>query len=136
MLVTLSFISGLLFGFGLIISGMANPEKVLNFLDLYHAWDPSLAFVMIGAISVGVIGFSLAKHRKVTLFNVPLSLPSNNKIDLPLVAGAAIFGIGWGMAGICPGPSLVLFGAGVGKGMLFLLAMLPGMWIVDRFQRK
>lgn len=136
MLVTLSFISGLLFGFGLIISGMANPEKVLNFLDLYHAWDPSLAFVMIGAISVGVIGFSLAKHRKVTLFNVPLSLPSNNKIDLPLVAGAAIFGIGWGMAGICPGPSLVLFGAGVGKGMLFLLAMLPGMWIVDKFQRK
>ncbi len=136
MFVILAFISGLLFGFGLILSGMAHPDKVLHFLDLSHAWDPSLAFVMMGAILVGVMGFAWAKRRRVTFFNTPLTLPANKKIDLPLVTGAAIFGIGWGMAGICPGPSLVLVGSGVGKGVLFLVAMLLGMWVVDKFQRK
>lgn len=132
MLIITAFLCGLIFGVGLLISGMANPEKVLGFLDLSQAWDPSLAFVMIGAIGVGIIGFTLVKGRKRALCGVPVLLPDNNRVDRALVVGAVLFGLGWGLAGICPGPSLVLLGAGVGKGLLFVLSMLAGMWIVTR----
>lgn len=132
MLVIFAFLCGLIFGVGLLISGMANPEKVLGFLDLSRPWDPSLAFVMIGAIAVGIVGFALVKGKKRAFCGVPIMLPANNTIDRTLVVGAILFGLGWGLAGICPGPALVLLGAGVGKGLLFILAMLVGMWLVNR----
>jgi len=132
MLVIMAFLCGLIFGAGLLISGLANPEKVLGFLDLSQAWDPSLAFVMIGAIAVGIIGFALVKGRKTAFCGVPILLPENNTVDRTLVVGAILFGLGWGLAGICPGPSLILLGAGIGKGLLFVLSMLAGMWIVTR----
>jgi len=132
MLVIFAFLCGLIFGVGLLISGMANPEKVLGFLDLSRPWDPSLAFVMIGAIAVGIVGFALVKGKKRAFCGVPIMLPANNAIDRTLVLGAILFGLGWGLAGICPGPALVLLGAGVGKGLLFILAMLVGMWLVNR----
>jgi len=132
MLVIMAFLCGLIFGAGLLISGLANPEKVLGFLDLSQAWDPSLAFVMIGAIAVGIIGFALVKGRKTAFCGVPILLPDNNTVDHTLVVGAILFGLGWGLAGICPGPSLILLGAGIGKGLLFVLSMLAGMWIVTR----
>lgn len=132
MLVIMAFLCGLIFGAGLLISGLANPEKVLGFLDLSQAWDPSLAFVMIGAIAVGIIGFALVKSRKTAFCGVPILLPENNTVDRTLVVGAILFGLGWGLAGICPGPSLILLGAGIGKGLLFVLSMLAGMWIVTR----
>jgi len=132
MLVIFAFLCGLIFGVGLLISGMAKPEKVLGFLDLSRPWDPSLAFVMIGAIAVGIVGFALVKGKKRAFCGVPILLPANNTIDRTLVVGAILFGLGWGLAGICPGPALVLLGAGVGKGLLFILAMLVGMWLVNR----
>ncbi|WP_144884546.1 DUF6691 family protein [Leclercia adecarboxylata] len=132
MLVIFAFLCGLIFGVGLLISGMANSEKVLGFLDLSQPWDPSLAFVMIGAIAVGIVGFALVKGKKRAFCGVPILLPANNTIDRTLVVGAILFGLGWGLAGICPGPALVLLGAGVGKGLLFILAMLVGMWLVNR----
>lgn len=132
MLVIFAFLCGLIFGVGLLISGMANPEKVLGFLDLSRPWDPSLAFVMIGAIAVGIVGFALVKGKKRAFCGVPILLPANYTIDRTLVVGAILFGLGWGLAGICPGPALVLLGAGVGKGLLFILAMLVGMWLVNR----
>lgn len=132
MLVIFAFLCGLIFGVGLLISGMANPEKVLGFLDLSQPWDRSLAFVMIGAIAVGIVGFALVKGKKRAFCGVPIMLPANNTIDRTLVVGAILFGLGWGLAGICPGPALVLLGAGVGKGLLFILAMLVGMWLVNR----
>ena len=132
MLVIFAFLCGLIFGVGLLISGMANPEKVLGFLNLSQPWDPSLAFVMIGASAVGIVGFALVKGKKRAFCGVPILLPANNTIDRTLVVGAILFGLGWGLAGICPGPALVLLGAGVGKGLLFILAMLVGMWLVNR----
>ncbi|WP_333849668.1 DUF6691 family protein [Leclercia sp.] len=135
MLIVTAFLCGLIFGVGLLVSGMANPEKVLNFLDLSQAWDPSLAFVMMGAIAVGIIGFALVKDRKRALCGVPILLPKNNAIDRALLVGAILFGLGWGLAGICPGPSLVLLGAGVSKGLLFTLSMLVGMVLVNRLRK-
>lgn len=134
MLLVTAFLCGLIFGVGLLVSGMANPEKVLKFLDLSQAWDPSLAFVMMGAIGVGIVGFALVKGKKRAICGVPILLPENNAVDRPLLVGAILFGLGWGLAGICPGPSLVLLGAGVGKGLLFILAMLTGMWLVNRIR--
>lgn len=134
MLMVMAFLCGLIFGVGLLISGMANPEKVLNFLDLSQPWDPSLAFVMIGAIAVGIVGFALVKRRKMAFCGVPIVLPTNTTVDRALVVGAILFGLGWGLAGICPGPALVLTGAGAGKGILFVLSMLTGMVLVNRFR--
>ncbi|URO01338.1 YeeE/YedE family protein [Leclercia adecarboxylata] len=134
MLMVMAFLCGLIFGVGLLVSGMANPEKVLNFLDLSHPWDPSLALVMIGAIAVGIVGFALVKHRKTAFCGVPVVLPKNTTLDRALVVGAILFGLGWGLAGICPGPALVLAGAGVGKGLLFVVSMIVGMVLVGRFR--
>lgn len=122
-----ALLAGLLFGLGLIVSGMADPAKVLAFLDLAGRWDPSLAFVMGGAIVVGVPAFAWARRRKQSLLGQPMQLPAGGRVDRRLVLGSLLFGMGWGMAGICPGPALVLLGEGVGKALVFVLAMLAGM---------
>ncbi|PXF31090.1 hypothetical protein WH50_11705 [Pokkaliibacter plantistimulans] len=122
-----SLISGLIFGIGLLLAGMANPAKVLGFLDLAGIWDPSLALVMGGAIAVGLIAFTLAKRRSYSLLQVRMQLPNSRVIDQPLVVGALLFGIGWGMAGVCPGPAIVAMGAGAPQALIFVAAMMTGM---------
>jgi uncharacterized membrane protein YedE/YeeE len=125
--VVIAFLCGLLFGLGLLVSGMANPAKVKGFLDLAGAWDPSLALVMGGAIAVGLIGFGLAIGRSRTWLGTPIHLPTAHRIDRRLVFGSLTFGIGWGLAGICPGPALVLLGMANRQALIFALAMLVGM---------
>ncbi|WP_413460299.1 DUF6691 family protein [Herbaspirillum huttiense] len=131
--------AGLLFGLGLIVSGMADPAKVLGFLDLAGQWDPSLALVMAGAIAIGMPAFALARRRSRSLLGAPMQLPTARGIDRRLVLGSVLFGFGWGLAGICPGPALVLLGMGSLKGLAFVLAMLAGMLLfawIDRLQAK
>ena len=131
--------AGLLFGLGLIVSGMADPAKVLGFLDLAGQWDPSLALVMGGAIAIGLPAFTLARKRQRTLLGEPMQLPTARTIDRRLVLGSLLFGVGWGIAGICPGPALVLLGMASGKGLAFVLAMLAGMLLFrwnERFWAK
>ena len=127
----IALVSGLIFGLGLILAGMANPAKVLAFLDLTGGWDPSLAFVMAGAIAVGSVAFAMAGKLKKSYLGIPMSLPTSRTIDKRLVLGSLAFGIGWGIAGICPGPALVLLGAGSAKGAVFVAAMLLGMGIFE-----
>lgn len=129
-------VSGLIFGLGLIFAGMANPAKVLAFLDLTGEWDPSLAFVMAGAIAVGSVAFALAGKLKKSYLGTPMSLPASRTIDKRLFLGALAFGVGWGIAGICPGPALVLLGAGSVKGMVFVAAMLLGMGVFEILERR
>ena len=119
--------SGLLFGIGLILSGMSDPGKVIGFLDVAGNWDPSLAFVMGGAILVGFFAFRFAGKRARTFLGGALHLPSRSDIDNRLVGGSVLFGIGWGLAGFCPGPALVSFSSGVDKAAVFVVAMLGGM---------
>lgn len=126
-----ALIAGFIFGLGLIISGMANPDKVLAFLDLAGDWDPSLALVMGGAIIIGLVAFRLAKSRKTSILGLQIQLPSATQIDKRLIIGALIFGIGWGLAGICPGPALVLASTGSIKGIIFVAAMLAGMLLFE-----
>ncbi len=127
----LAFIFGGVFALGLIISGMSNPAKVQNFLDIFGTWDASLAFVMIGAILVAFIPFQnvLRLEYPQTIFLEPIMLPSNSQIDAKLITGAVLFGIGWGIAGICPAPSLTLIGLGHYQVLYFIVAMLVGMLI-------
>jgi uncharacterized membrane protein YedE/YeeE len=131
MLALASLLAGLVFGFGLIVSGMANPAKVLGFLDLAGAWDPSLAFVMAGAIAVGAVAFAVARRRTVSLLGAEMRLPSSRHIDRRLVVGSVLFGMGWGIAGFCPGPALVALGMGEAKALVFVAAMLAGMGIFE-----
>ena len=131
-----ALLSGLLFGFGLLLSGMANPEKVLGFLDLFGAWDPSLALVMAGAIAVGLPVFFIAGRRGRTLLGDQIQLPTRRDIDRPLVVGSLLFGIGWGLAGFCPGPGVVATGAGEPKALIFTAAMLVGMMLFQLTQRR
>ncbi|MGV6875145.1 DUF6691 family protein [Pseudochelatococcus sp. B33] len=130
--VIVNLLVGLLFGVGLVISGMANPAKVLNFLDLFGTWDPSLAFVMGGAVIVAFIGFRLALGRGRPVFDTAFHLPTKQDIDRPLVLGAALFGIGWGLGGFCPGPAFVAIGLGAPGTYAFVPAMLVGMWAARR----
>lgn len=118
---------GLLFGWGLLLSGMTDPGKVQGFLDLAGAWDPSLAFVMGGAVLVGCLAFALAARRTRSVLGQPFQLPATREIDRPLLLGSLIFGVGWGLAGFCPGPALVAMAAGHGKALVFVAAMLVGM---------
>ncbi|MBJ9422301.1 YeeE/YedE family protein [Acinetobacter oleivorans] len=124
-----AFIFGGLFSLGLMISGMSNPEKVLGFLDIFGQWDISLMFVMLGAIAVAFIPFQKAIKSPKTLFNEKIQLPMNTQIDQRLIVGAFIFGIGWGIVGICPAPALTLIGLGHFEALYFLVAMLVGMFI-------
>jgi len=130
-----AFAAGLVFGIGLIVSGMTDPGKVIGFLDLAGRWDPSLAFVMGGAIVVGYFSFAAAGRRGRTFLGGAMHLPTRRDIDARLVAGSAVFGIGWGLAGFCPGPALVALGAGIDQAALFVAAMLAGMVIYDAAER-
>ena len=132
-----ALLSGLVFGLGLIVSGMANPAKVLGFLDLAGAWDPSLALVMGGAILVGFFAFLIAKKRTRSFIGAEMKLPTASAIDNRLLTGSALFGAGWGIAGFCPGPGLVALGMGEPKALVFVAAMLAGMVIFSwREKRK
>jgi uncharacterized protein len=130
-----SLLAGLVFGFGLLISGMANPAKVLGFLDVTGRWDPSLAFVMGGALAVGLVAFTVARRRALSLLGEPMRLPAAQRIDRRLLAGAALFGVGWGIAGFCPGPAVVALGIGGPKALVFAAAMLVGMGLFEFFER-
>ena len=136
MFVLTSMLSGLVFGLGLIISGMANPAKVLGFLDLAGAWDPSLALVMAGAIAVGFFAFLIAKRRTLSLIGAEMKLPTATHIDKRLVAGGTLFGMGWGIAGFCPGPGLVALGMGEPKALVFVAAMLVGMIVFQLLEKR
>ena len=120
----LYFISGSIFGVGLIISGMSNPQKVLSFLDIFGNWDPSLMFVMIGAISITAIYFMIIKNKSTKL-----------SIDKKLIVGSSIFGIGWGLVGICPGPAIVVLGSANIKGVIFFIALLIGMFLQNKIAK-
>jgi uncharacterized protein len=128
-------LAGLVFGWGLILSGMADPSKVLGFLDLAGAWDPSLALVMGGAIAVGLPAFALARRRETALSGEPMRLPTATQIDRRLVGGSLLFGIGWGLAGFCPGPALVALGMMQGPAVIFVAAMLAGMAAFEVLER-
>jgi hypothetical protein len=136
MLVIASLLAGLVFGLGLIVSGMANPAKVMGFLDLAGPWDPSLALVMIGAIAVGAVAFFVARDRTVSFLGAEMKLPSARRIDRRLVMGSLLFGIGWGIAGFCPGPGLVALGMGEAKAAVFVAAMLVGMGVFEWLERR
>lgn len=129
------FIVGLVFGLGLIVAGMTDPGKVLGFLDLAGLWDPSLAFVMGGAIAVGVFAFAVARKRTQSFLGGAMHLPTSRDIDRRLLLGSLVFGIGWGIAGFCPGPAIVSAGAGQPKAIVFVVAMLAGMWIFEWAER-
>lgn len=127
-----AFLTGLLFGLGLIMSGMTDPNRVLDFLDLAGAWDPTLAFVMGGAVLVTMPAFALLRRRDRPLLAERFGWPTLTTVDLPLIMGAALFGIGWGLAGLCPGPALVNLATGHRDVLLFCVAMVAGMQLHDR----
>lgn len=130
-----ALIVGFVFGIGLIVSGMTDPAKVIGFLDLAGSWDPSLAFVMGGAILVGVFAFGVARKRDRSLLGAPMRLPTATRIDRRLVLGSLAFGAGWGLAGYCPGPALASLAAGGEKPVIFTLAMLAGMALFEVLDR-
>lgn len=130
-----AFAAGLVFGIGLILSGMTDPGKVIGFLDLAGNWDPSLALVMGGAILVGFFAFALAGKRGTTFLGGAMQLPQRRDIDNRLVGGSLLFGSGWGLAGFCPGPALVSFASGVDQAAIFVAAMLGGMVIYTAAER-
>jgi len=131
-----ALLSGLIFGLGLILAGMANPAKVLAFLDLTGLWDPSMALVMGGAIAVGLVAFRIAGKRSLSFLGLPINLPTSRIIDKRLVLGGLVFGMGWGLVGICPAPAFVLLGTGSIKGIIFVIAMLIGMGIYELLESR
>lgn len=131
-----SFGTGLLFGVGLLVSGMANPEKVLGFLDLAGRWDPSLALVMGGAILVGLLAFTVAKKRTLSFLGFDMRLPASSAVDRRLVIGSITFGMGWGLAGFCPGPGLVALGSGELGALVFVSAMVAGMGLFELIEKS
>ena len=133
MIVATSLLAGLVFGLGLIVSGMADPAKVVGFLDLAGAWDPSLAFVMGGAIAVGIVAFAMSGERSRSWLGAEMRLPTGRQTDPRLVSGSALFGVGWGIAGFCPGPALAALGAGEAKAIVFVAAMVAGMAFLTYF---
>ena len=124
-----ALLAGLVFGLGLILSGMADPAKVQNFLDVFGVWDPSLALVMAGAIAVGLVAFTWAKKRTTSVLGEAMQLPTSTVIDSKLLAGAAMFGVGWGLAGFCPGPAVMNLATGHVEVLLFVAALLVGMYL-------
>ncbi len=128
----INLVIGLIFGLGLVISGLANPEKVLNFLDITGNWDPSLALVMGAAVVTTFIGFRMVFARKKPLCAINFDVPSNRKPDRSLVIGAILFGIGWGLGGICPGPAITTMGLAATGTLIFVPAMIAGMLIARK----
>lgn len=136
MSIVLALASGVVFGIGLLVSGMTEPDKVRGFLDA-TAWDPSLAFVMGGALlTYAILSRRISRRRRDPWFDTMFHLPSRQDLDLPLISGAALFGLGWGIAGACPGPGLVSAASGNLGALLFVAAMLAGMWIFGRTSRS
>jgi len=129
-----AFVVGLVFAAGLVVSGMADPAKVKGFLDLAGAWDPSLAFVMAGAIAVGLFGYRRANPRSKSWLGLPMRLSTSRAIDARVLAGGALFGIGWGLAGFCPGPALVALASGLPAPWIFVAAMLGGMALYEIYE--
>lgn len=136
MFILYAFVAGLIFGIGLILSEMFSPAKVLGFLDVAGKWDPSLAMVMAGAVAVGLVAFGVAKTRTTTLLGTPMRLSEVRDLDARLILGSLGFGIGWGLAGFCPGPALVALGAGHVKAFIFIISMVAGMGIYEFAERK
>jgi uncharacterized membrane protein YedE/YeeE len=136
MILLYALLAGFVFGIGLLLSGLANPAKVLAFLDLAGGWDPSLLFVMGGALLVTAPAFALAARRGRTLGGAPLQLPPKGRIDRRLVLGSLVFGIGWGLAGYCPGPALVSLAWGGVKPLLFVGAMVAGMVLFELLEKR
>ena len=126
----LTYLIGLVFGVGIMISGMANPAKVLNFFDIFGSWDPSLAFVMGGALGVTLVGYRIVFGRDAPLFGSRFHLPTRKDIDLRLVGGSAVFGVGWGIAGFCPGGALPALGTGRSEVAIFMAALIAGILLV------
>ncbi|MDO9323004.1 MAG: YeeE/YedE family protein [Pseudomonas sp.] len=126
----------MIFGLGLLLAGMANPTKVLSFLNLAGAWDPSLALVMAAAIAVAVLPFTWAKRQSRSLLDAPMQLPNKRQLDRRLIIGSLVFGIGWGIAGICPGPAVAILLTGHWQALLFVLAMLAGMGLFELLERR
>ncbi|WP_295487605.1 DUF6691 family protein [uncultured Pseudomonas sp.] len=131
-----ALLAGLIFGFGLLLAGMANPAKVLAFLDVTGTWDPSLALVMAGAIVVAAIPLNWARKRTHSLLGAPIQLPSKRTLDARLVGGSLLFGVGWGLAGLCPGPAVALLATGRWQVLLFVTAMLIGMWVFAQLEKR
>ena len=132
----MALLSGVVFGLGIILSGMVNPAIVLAFLDITGNWDSSLLWVMGGAVAVGFIAFALAKKRTNSYLGLSMQIPAVTKIDSRLLLGSLVFGVGWGIAGICPGPAVVLAGTGSTDALVFLIAMLLGMNIYQNLQGR
>ncbi|MFO1302235.1 MAG: DUF6691 family protein [Burkholderiales bacterium] len=131
-----AFASGLVFGIGLLVAGMADPAKVIGFLDVTGRFDPSLAVVMASALPVAALAFAIARGRRATLTGLAFEIPTSRALDRRLVAGAVVFGIGWGIAGVCPGPGFVLLGAGRVEGLVFVAFMILGMVAFEAFERR
>ncbi|KJH76595.1 YeeE/YedE family protein [Pseudomonas gregormendelii] len=131
-----AFFAGMIFGLGLLLAGMANPAKVLAFLDVAGAWDPSLALVMGGAIAVAVIPLNWAPKNKHSLLGTPTQLPVKKELDARLIGGSLVFGIGWGIAGICPGPAVAILLSGHWQIIIFVLAMLAGMYLFSALENR
>lgn len=136
MRVIVSLVSGLIFGLGLVISGMANPAKVQNFLDVFGNWDPSLAFVMAGAIAISAPGFILASRSSKPVLDAQFNIPNNQVIDRQLLSGSAIFGIGWGVVGLCPGPAIVALTGSTSEIFVFFAFMLAGLVTVKTMKNE
>lgn len=134
--ILIALISGILFGLGLVIAGMGNPAKILAFLDITGTWNPSLLITMAVGMVISGIAFLGVKKRSVSVLNCPLQIPTNQTIDKKLVTGSVLFGVGWGLAGICPGPALLLTGMGLTQGIIFTLAMVAGMAIFQFTQKN
>lgn len=130
-----ALVAGILFGIGLAVSQMVNPAKVLGFLDIFGRWDPSLALVMAGAVVVAFVGFRLVRSRPAPLFGARFELPTRRDLDGRLIAGAAIFGIGWGLTGFCPGPAIASLAFGIPESVVFVVAMALGAWLQQMSDR-
>lgn len=126
-----AFFTGMLFGLGLIIAGMTDPSKVIGFLDVIGNWNPSLAFVMVGAILIGAIAFKLVRHKTSSFLGETLKIPTSKNIDRRLILGSMTFGIGWGLVGYCPGPALASLATGAVKPIVFVVAMIAGMAVFE-----
>jgi uncharacterized membrane protein YedE/YeeE len=131
-----ALLAGVLFGAGLLVSGMTNPANVLGFLDIFGAWRPLLAFVMGAAVLTAAPSYWFVRHRRRSLLGTAVDLPDRRRVDKPLLLGATIFGVGWGLSGICPGPGLVLLAGGDGMAYVFMAAVIAGMWLVHVIRNK
>lgn len=131
-----AFFAGLIFGLGLLLAGMANPAKVLAFLDVAGAWDPSLALVMAGAIAVAAAPLNWARKHKRSLLGAPMQIPVKRELDAHLIGGSLVFGVGWGIAGICPGPAVAISLTGHWQVLVFVVAMLAGMYAFTVLQGR